>query len=128
MSAANVPSAAARISAYATGIYMAYPTSPELKPIYRGLKTHVNERHTKVGQTRDGFATREREYCRTFGGQVRFVPLVSVQPDKLDDLEGIVLQELMGRFNRVGRAREWFDTAEREVVAEIVLAAAGRLG
>lgn len=127
MTARTLLSEGARLSTNATGLYLAYPTTAELKPIYRGLKTCVNDRHTKVGQTRDGFGARGREYARTFSGKVRFLPLVRVSPEKLDDLEGAVLQALMARFERVGRAREWFDTADREAVAEIVLAEVGRL-
>lgn len=127
MNARMLLSEGARLSTQATGLYLAYPTSPELKPIYRGLKTYVNDRHTKVGKTRDGFGPRGREYARTFSGEVRFIPLVRVSPEKLDQLEGAVLQALMARFSRVGRAREWFETADREAVAEIVLAEASRL-
>lgn len=109
------------VNRLATGVYMAFPTTSVLKPIYRKLKTQVNDRHTKVGITIDSFAVREREYKKTFGGEVEFVPLAEVPAQLLAAIESKVLEELCARFQRVGHAREWFSTTEREVVAEIVL-------
>jgi hypothetical protein len=108
------------ISPKGIGIYMAYPTSPAPKPIYRRLKTVVNDQHTKVGKTRDAFEKRAREYRNTFNREVEFVPLVEVALDYLDAVEAAVLLEIGRRYSRVGRAAEWFDTADRQAIAELV--------
>jgi len=99
---------------------MAYPTSPVLKPIYRKLKTQVNDQHTKVGKTRDSFEKRAREYRNTFNQEVEFFPLIEVPLGYLDVVETAVLLEMGQRYTRVGRAAEWFDTTDREVIAGLV--------
>ena len=42
-----------------TGVYLAYPTTSVLKPVYRGYKAQVNDMHTKVGITEDSFSSRK---------------------------------------------------------------------
>lgn len=56
------------------GIYLAYPTTPELKPIYPCYKTLVNGEHTKLGIARRSFQDRERQYIRTFQGRFYSIP------------------------------------------------------
>lgn len=107
---------ASKIPESATGVYLAYPTSTTMKPTYRGLKTKVNSRHTKVGITVDGFAKRGAQYTKTFDGEVVFKPLVSVTSARLMALEKKILAEVAARFERVGSAREWFDTQDRNAV------------
>lgn len=109
------------VEPHATGVYMAFPTTAELKPIYRGLKTLVNSSHTKVGITTDSFAVREREYMKTFGREVRFVRLVALNPPDLAPFESVLLREMRARYPRVGHAREWFDTTARGEIAALVL-------
>jgi hypothetical protein len=109
------------IAATATGIYMVFPTSEALRPIYRGYKTHVNHRHTKVGIASTSFAARQRSYAGTFGPEVEFVPLVAVARHRLRSVEQQILESLSRRFRRVGDAREWFDTCDRELIASLVL-------
>ena len=104
-----------------TGIYMAFPTVPVLKPIYRKLKTQVNNQHTKVGITTDSFANREREYKKTFNQEVEFIPLVEVPSERLHQIESVLLFALTKRYAKVGRAREWFNTTDRETIAEMVM-------
>ena len=116
------PLGANRVSISSTGVYMAYPTASELKPIYRKLKTQVNNQHTKVGITTDSFAIRGREYRNTFQGEVVFTPLVEVPAGRLADIETLLLVELCSRYQRVGRAREWFDTTDREEISKLVIA------
>lgn len=106
---------------YTTGVYMAYPTTDILKPIYRGLKTKVSSSHTKVGITTDSFAKRGSEYSKTFDGEVKFLPLAEIQPELLADLEKHIVSALSARFSKVGSAREWFDTNDHDLVSEIVL-------
>jgi hypothetical protein len=50
-----------------TGIYLAYPTSPETKSIYRqkSYKTLDNDTHTKVGIAKDSFKAREKDMQQT---------------------------------------------------------------
>jgi hypothetical protein len=104
----------------ATGVYMAFPTTDRLKPIYRDLKTHVNSSHTKVGVTTDSFSVREREYKRTFGGEVEFVRLVALRPEDLPTFEDLLLNEMRKRYRNVGNAREWFETTARAEIALLV--------
>ena len=111
-----------RISRSSTGVYMAYPTTSVLKPIYRKLKTQVNDQHTKVGITTDSFAIREREYRNTFQGEVVFTPLAEVPASRLAEIEKLLLVKLCSRYQRVGRAREWFNTTDREEISRIVVA------
>jgi hypothetical protein len=106
-------------------VYIAYPTTSVLKPIYRKLKTHVNDEHTKVGITTDSFAAREREYRNTFQGEIVFVPLAEAPASRLTEIEKLLLGELCVRYERVGRAREWFNTRDREEISKIVLAIVG---
>ncbi len=111
----------------AVGVYLAYPTSETLKPIYRKLKTHVNSEHTKVGITSLSFASREREYKNTFQREVEFIRLAEVPVDRLAEVEAAVLLELGTRYARVGRAREWFQTKDREAIEAAVLEVVARV-
>ncbi len=81
-----------------TGVYIAFPTSETMKPIYRGSKTKVNSRHTKVGITTDSFATRDSEYAKTFDGEVTFTPFASVPANRLKVLEDRILAAI-GRIS-----------------------------
>ena len=102
------------------GVYLAYPTTSQLKRIDRNLKTHVNRCHTKVGKTSSSFKTRQAYYDKVFGGQIRFEPLVEVPRERMVEVEQNVLHKMGLRYSRVGHAREWFDTDDRETVASIV--------
>lgn len=106
------------------GIYIAFPTSAVLKSIYRpkNYKTTVNDRHTKVGIAKDSFASRRRGYVGNFDGEVEFIPVVTVSADQLAKAEHHILQAMRQEFSTVGRAREWFDTAERQRVIDVVIA------
>lgn len=108
------------ISKQSTGVYIAYPTSSELKPTYRGHKSQVNNRHTKVGITVKSFESREREYRVTFGGEVEFIPLVEVPAVKLKELEKVLIMKVREHFQTVGSTKEWFDTDDRETLMAIV--------
>lgn len=112
--------AALSIPGNATGIYLAYPTSPVLKPTYPGHKTLVNDQHTKIGIARNSFIIREDEYMRTFQHEVAFVPLLELQAYALSAFEAKVLALLRARFPLSGSAREWFHTTERKAIAELV--------
>lgn len=103
------------------GIYLAYPTTPELKPIYPCYKTLVNGEHTKLGIARRSFQDRERQYIRTFQGEVLFHPVLQMAPAHLSEFEARVLAQLTPRYPKSGRAREWFHTAERQAIAELVM-------
>jgi hypothetical protein len=85
----------------------------------------VNDQHTKVGKTRDSFEKRAREYRKTFNQEVQFFPLVEVPLGYLDAVESAVLFQMGRRYARVGRAAEWFDTTDREVIAQLVCEVAG---
>jgi Holliday junction resolvase len=115
------------VSPKGIGLYMAYPTTAVLKPIYRKLKTLVNDQHTKVGKTRDSFEKRAREYRNTFNREVEFIPLVEVPLESLDAIEAAVLLEIGRRYPRVGRATEWFDTVDRDAIAELVCRVAAQV-
>lgn len=103
-----------------TGIYIAYPTSSTLKPIYPGYATMVNDRHTKVGIARDSFAARRNSYMGTFNGEAVFLPLAVLDAQHLEAIEQVILAKLCERFRRVGRAREWFDTTDREAFLAVI--------
>jgi len=108
------------VCASATGIYVACPTTGEMKPIYRGAATWVNNRHTKVGITKKSFAARRAYYEKVFGGEVEFTPLAEVPSHLLDGLEREMLLALSRQFRKVGNAHEWFDTDDRETVISLV--------
>jgi hypothetical protein len=127
MNVPTYPLGISRISRSSTGVYMAYPTTSVLKPIYRKLKTQVNDQHTKVGITTDSFATREREYRNTFQGEVVFVPLAEAPASRLNKIEALLLVELSAKYQRVGHAQEWFDTTDRDEISRIVLAVVSRV-
>ena len=102
------------------GVYLAYPTSSQLKRIDRNLQTRVNHSHTKVGKTSSSFQVRRAYYEKVFGGEVRFEPLAEVPPERMAEVEREVLHRLSLRYSRVGHAREWFSTDDREAIASIV--------
>ena len=79
------------IGGSATGIYLAYPTSPELKPTYRGHRTLVNDLHTKIGVASKSFVSRENEYMSTFNFEVAFFPILEVSVPRLHVLESRVI-------------------------------------
>ena len=116
---------ALEIQGSATGIYIAYPTSPVLKPTYHGHKTLVNNEHTKIGITISSFVTRENEYMRTFSGELAFIPLVAAPLHVLAELEARLLMELRRRYSPSGSAREWFHTTERQAIAQLVWSVTG---
>lgn len=103
-----------------TGIYIVYPTSLELKPVYRGYKTIVNSEDTKVGIARRSFESREQSYMATFQSEVKFFPILELAATHLPDFEAQLLSHLGRAFSRSGRAREWFRTTERQAIAELV--------
>ena len=105
-----------------TGIYIAYPTTSELKSIYKpkNYKTMVNDQHTKVGIAKDSFNSRSKGYYGNFDNEVDFIPLVIIDVKHLGQIEKIILSEINAEFSKVGRAREWFDTTNRKRVTEIV--------
>ena len=103
------------------GIYMAYPTSEILKPIYRGYKTKVNRHHTKVGRSKDPLSTRAGHYKNTFDGEVVFEPLANFEIHDLEQIESAIKAKLRTEFRNVGRAREWFDTSDHETVRSMVM-------
>lgn len=105
------------------GIYLAYPTTTQMKRIDRNLKTRVNDCHTKVGKTSSSFKGREAYYKKVFDGEVRFEALAEVPRERMREVERNVLDKMSLRYARVGRAREWFNTDDRETVASIVRAA-----
>ena len=105
-----------------TGIYIAYPTTSELKSIYKpkNYKTMVNNQHTKVGIAKDSFNSRSKGYYGNFDNEVDFIPLFIIDVKHLGQIEKIILSEINAEFSKVGRAREWFDTTNRKKVTEIV--------
>ena len=104
-----------------TGVYMAYPTTSVLKPVYRGYKAQVNDMHTKVGITEDSFSSRKNSYLKTFGGEVKFIPVAEIKIAELKNVEKIIVADLSTKFQKVGRTREWFETNDRNMVLEMVL-------
>lgn len=118
----HIARAAIRPSArrHRIGIYLAYPTTPQLKRIDRNLKTHVNHSHTKVGKTSASFKAHQAYYEKVFDRDIKFEPLAEVPQERMAEVEQEVLSRLGARYSRVGQAREWFDTNDRETVASIV--------
>ena len=106
-----------------TGIYIAFPTSRVMKSIYRpkNYKTLVNDQHTKVGITKNSFASRRKSYTDNFDNQVNFIPLAIVHPDQLNKAETSILKVIREKYKRVGRAREWFHTQNRDDLIELIL-------
>jgi len=106
-----------------TGIYIAFPTTPVLKSIYRpkNYKTKVSSKHTKVGIAKDSFDARSKGYHSNFDNEVIFTPLTIIEDiDALITVEQYVLSQIASEFKRVGRAREWFNTDNHKRIKEIV--------
>lgn len=103
-----------------TGIYIAYPTTDTLKRTYRGHKSFVNSRHTKVGITKKSFGSRHSEYMRTFDSEIKFIPLAAISPEDLPALEAAILAKLRGEFSNVGNTKEWFNTNDRESIVKMI--------
>lgn len=105
-----------------TGVYIAYPTSPILKSIYRpkNYKTKVNDQHTKVGIASDSFRSRKCSYLGNFDNEVEFIPVVFVDREFLDAVEKLIITVLWSNFSRVGRSREWFCTSDRRRISDII--------
>jgi hypothetical protein len=106
-----------------TGIYLAYPTSPEPKSIFRqkNYKTKVNENHTKVGIAKDSFKGRENGYLINFDKEIKFIPLAIIEDiEELKECERLILKMLDSEFSKVKPSREWFDTNNYQRVTEIV--------
>ncbi len=109
---------------YQTGIYLAYPKSPNLKSIYRQkkYKTEVNETHTKVGIAKNSFKAREKGYLKNFDEEVVFAPLaIIVDLDELKRVEDLILEALRLEFENEKPSREWFRTSNHEKVTEIII-------
>ena len=106
-----------------TGIYIARPTSAVLKSIYRAknYKTKVNNEHLKIGITKDSFQSRSKCYYDNFDNEVEFIPLVAINRDVLKEVEAKVLAQIKIEFNREGRAREWFDTNDKNRIISILM-------
>jgi hypothetical protein len=104
------------------GIYIAYPTTSELKPIFKGLKTKVNNNHTKVGKCENGFLGREKDYHKTFNNEVEFHPIVILNTNEdVKETEELLLRILKEKYKKVGFAQEWFDTNDHESVIKIIV-------
>lgn len=105
-----------------TGIYIAYPTTEEMKSIYKpkNYKTLVNNQHTKVGIAKDSFNSRSKGYYSNFDNEVVFTPLVIIEKEHLKAIENTILNEIEKEYRKVGRAREWFNTTNRERIIEII--------
>jgi len=103
------------------GIYIAYPTTSELKPIDKGLKTEVNDNHTKVGKCENSFLGREKNYLKTFHNEVEFHPVVILKKIEEVKIEKELIKVLKEKYKRVGFAQEWFDTDDHESVKKIIV-------
>lgn len=105
-----------------TGIYIAYPTTEKMKSIYRpkNYKTLVNNQHTKVGIAKDSFTSRSKGYYSNFDNEVVFTPLIIIEEEHLKVIENIILNEIAKEYKKVGRAREWFNTTNRERIIDII--------
>ena len=105
------------------GIYLAHPTSPELKSIYKAkdYKTKVNNQHTKIGKADSSFAKAMSRYRSSFDGEIKFIPIASMDKQALGIVEDAIKVEMNSRFKRLGRSREWFDTDDRKQVRDVIL-------
>jgi len=105
------------------GIYIVYPTSSELKSIYRAknYKTKVNNQHTKIGITKDSFGHREGAYLNNFDKEVIFLPIAVINTEYLDNTEKIIKLALCEIYSRVGWSREWFHATDRKAFINIIL-------
>jgi hypothetical protein len=102
------------------GVYLAYPTTEVLKATYYRHQTFVNLSHTKVGIARKSLGSREVEYLRYFNREIVFQPLLQLGSSELRPFETQLLGQMNARFVRSGRAREWFATADRAAIAQLV--------
>ena len=106
-----------------TGIYIAYPTSPVLKSIYKAgnYKTMVNDQHTKVGKAERSFSDRRDEYFSNFGSEAEFIPIAIIEREHVVVAEELIKHAIKIEFSRIGYAHEWFDTVDRDRIREIVI-------
>ena len=118
------------ISLDKTGIYIAYPTSPVLKSIHKAknYKTKVNNQHTKVGKAKNSFRSRQGGYIKDFDNEVVFKPIVVIEPNLLKEAEDAIKANIKHHYHTVGNAREWFDTADRTRIIDIILQTVAELG
>lgn len=56
----------------------------------------------------------------TFDGDVEFLPVAVIDTLHLESIEQVILANLCELFGRVGRAREWFDTTDREAFLRVI--------
>ena len=105
-----------------TGVYIAYPTSSVLKSIYKpkNYKTKVNDQHTKIGIAKDCFHSRRKGYLGNFNNEVEFIPIALIDARHLEHAEKLIICAISIEFAKVGRAREWFNTANRQRISEII--------
>ena len=105
------------------GIYIAFPTTSLLQSIYKpkNYKTKVNHLHTKVGITIDNFKNRSKCYYDNFGSEFIFAPLFIIENNQeILSVEKKILEAIKQKFKRQGRAREWFNTTERNLIINII--------
>lgn len=105
-----------------TGIYIAYPTSATLKSIHppKNYKTKVNNSHTKIGIAKDSFKARKTSYFRDFDNEVEFIPVAKIAENQLEQVEKAILEKVKMRYKKVGYAREWFDTDNRNEILQLI--------
>ena len=105
-----------------TGIYLVYTKTTKLQSIYKAknYKTQVNNQHTKIGITKNSFASRKKTYEANFGSDLVFKALIILDKKYLKNVEDEIINKLKQEFNKVGRSREWFDTTDRGRIIEIV--------
>ncbi len=114
-----------QISMSATGLYIAYLTTAELKPTTRGSGTLVNNRHTNVGSTSRSFAERRAGYESDFGTEFRFEPVLELPPHEIVAVHNAVLSAIATRFNRLDGTRNWFETDDRVAIRVIITSVVG---
>jgi len=105
------------------GVYIAFPTNSLLQSIYKhkNYKTKVNHLHTKVGITIDNFKNRSKCYYNNFGANFIFAPIFILENNQeILSVEKKILEAIKQRFKRKGRAREWLDTTEIQLIINII--------
>ena len=55
-----------------------------------------------------------------FDKEVDFMPVALVDPEFLKDAEDLIMKVLRSNFQKVGWAREWFETTDRLRISEII--------
>ena len=104
------------------GMYITYTKSNKFESIFKpkNYKTKINKEFTKFGITEKDFKSRKKCYTDNFGEDIVFIPIPVSEGINLKALEKEILKMLKLKYQRAGRAREWFHTTDRSYIISLI--------